>query len=414
MIFLIVRLMSYLKGYVKISAKGYFLERFLNLCLMEDIFLWDLERISHDKLTAKISLSAFKNLRIAARKTKTKISICQKYGFPFFIRKNRKRKGIIPGIILFAAIIWYFSTHLMGITIDGTNVPREEITSYLKAYGVEIGTPLKNINGKILKNQLMTAIDDFGWVGVSLKGSRLYIDAKDREKRKDAIPDNMPCNLVAAKDGVVRLLEIKDGQTMVLVNSAVKKGDLLVSGVIDSNTVGMRYTHSYGEVWAETWYKKEIKIPLSYTQKTMTGETKSKYTLKTMDFALKLYFKNGSPYKDYQLHESQREYTPPLKIFPSLFIEKQEFFQQKLQTKTRTVNEAIELGKFYLLHNINTELSEGAAIETVKITHKEKENSVLVTVECQARENIAKKTLIDKTDNLDYNDTIHKKDENLQ
>ncbi len=400
---MIIRFMSYLKGYVHICAKGYFLERFLNLCLKEDILLWDLERTSSEELSAKISISAFKNLKVAARKTRTKISIKQKYGFPFFLHRNKARRGIAFGIIIFALIIWYLSTHLMGITIEGTSLPHQKIYSALNSYGIKIGTPVKNINNKILKNQLMTSIEDFGWVGVNIKGSRLYIEATDRKKRKDALSSSEPCNIVAAKDGVVRFMEIRDGQTMVLINTPVKKGDLLVSGVIDSNAVGMRYTHSYGEVYATTWYKEEMKIPLSYTQKIMTGNTKSKYNLKLLNLSLNLYLNGKSPYKEYQSYKSQKEYSLPLKIFPSVFINKQEYFEQNVQTKKRTVTEAIELGKFYLCHKINTKLSKGAVIEDLKVSHKVLGDLVLVMVECECTEDIALKTPIDKTEDLEYN-----------
>lgn len=400
---MIIRFMSYLKGYVHICAKGYFLERFLNLCLKEDILLWDLERTSPNELSAKVSICAFKNLKTAARKTRTKVSIKQKYGFPFFLHRNRARRGIVFGIVVFALIIWYFSTHLMGITIEGTSVSHQKIQSALNSYGVKIGTPIKNINNKILKNQLMTSIEDFGWVGVNVKGSRLYIEATDREKRKDALSDTDPCNLVAAKDGVVRFMEIRDGQTMVLINTPVKEGDLLVSGVIDSNAVGMRYTHSYGEVYATTWYKEEMEIPLSYTQKVMTGNTKSKYNLNFLNLSLNLYLNGKSPYKEYQSHKSQKEYSLPLKIFPSVFINKQEYFEQKVQTKERTVTEAIELGKFYLCHKINTKLSKGAVIDSLSVSHKLSGDTVLVTVECECTEDIAIQTPIDKTEDLEYN-----------
>ncbi len=398
-----MKLLRYFKGYIEIYATGFFLERFLNLCLKENIFLWDLNRKSFEELTAKISISDFKNLPRSARKTRTKIKIGKKYGFPFFVHKHRRRRGIIPSILLFIIILWYFSTHLMGVSIEGTAVPSEKINSHLASYGIKIGMPVKNINNKILKNQLMTSIEDFGWVGVNLKGSRLYITASDREKPKSAIASELPCNIVASKDGVVRLMEIRDGQTMVLVNTPVKKGDLLVSGVIDSNKVGMRYTHSYGEVWAETVTREEIEIPLKYTQKVMTKRAKTKYTLSLLNFSLRLYLRENPPFEKYVVYENNREFTPLLEIFPSVFVHKKKYFEQSEKVKTRSIAEAVVLGRFQLLHKINSTLSEGAIIEDVAVGCKKQGEKVLVTLTLKARENIAEQTLIDKTEDLDYN-----------
>ena len=401
---MISKLISFFKGYLEITAQGYFLERFLNLCLMEDILLYDLSHKDTETLSAKINISSFVKLRNIARKTRTKIKIKKKFGFPFFIQKNKNRRGICIGILLFSFIIYFFSTHLMGISIDGNSkISNDLINSSLLSYGVNIGTPIKAIDTKILKNQLMTSNPDLGWIGVSLKGSRLYLEIKERKEKKEIPGTDEPCNLVASKNGIVRLMEIRDGQTMVIVNTPVKKGDLLVSGVIDSNSVGMRYTHSYGEVYATTWYKEKINIPLKYKSKIFTNEKKTKTMLKFLNTSVPLYFSKEPPFSHYKTHTSATEFLLPLNIFPSLKLEKTEYFKQKEQTKERTLSEAITLGKFYLLHKINVQLADGATIDEIKLSHQKIGNLVSVTLECECTENIAVKTPIDKTEDLEYN-----------
>ena len=300
-----VKFISFFKGYLEISASGHFLERFLNLCLINDILLYDLSRKSQTTLSAKINISSFPRLRKIATKTRTRVKINKKSGFPFFMQQHRKRRGIYLGLILFAIAIYFFSTHLMGISLEGNNkISDNKIISSLSAYGVNIGTPLKDIDTKTLKNQLMTSNDELGWIGVSLKGSRLYLKIKERKDREDIPGTDEPCNLIASNDGIIRLMQIRDGQTMVLVNTPVKKGDLLVSGVIDSNTVGMRYVHSYGEVYATTWYKEEIDIPLKYKTKIFTGNYQTKTRLKFLNLSIPLYFSDKHDFTYYKYHES--------------------------------------------------------------------------------------------------------------
>ena len=396
---------------MEITAQGYFLERFLNLCLMDDILLYDLSRENTEKLSAKINITSFKKLRVIARKTRTKIKINKKFGFTFFIQKNKNRRGIYVGLFLFILITYFFSTHLMGISFIGNNkISDEELFSSLSSYGVKIGTPVNSIDTKKLKNQLMTSTPDLGWVGISLKGSRLYLEIKERKEKTEIPGTNEPCNLVASKNGIVRLMEIRDGQTMVIVNTPVKKGDLLVSGVIDSNSVGMRYTHSYGEVYATTWYKESINIPLKYKARIFTNEKKTKRIMKFLNTSVPLYFSKEPPYSYYKTYNSTKEYSLPINILPSIKLEKTEYFKQKEQNKERTLNEAITLGKFHLLHRINSQLAVGATIDKLKITHQMTGNIVSVTLECECTENIATKTPIDKTTDLEYNgDNIYNK-----
>ena len=406
---LIRKLISFFKGYLEITAQGYFLERFLNLCLMDDILLYDLSRENTEKLSAKINISSFKKLRVIARKTRTRIQINKKFGFTFFIQKNKNRRGICIGVFLFILIIYFFSTHLMGISLVGNNkISDDELFTSLLSYGVKIGVPVNSINTKKIKNQLMTSNPDLGWVGISLKGSRLYLEIKERKEKKEIPGTNEPCNLVASKNGIVRLMEIRDGQTMVIVNTPVKKGDLLVSGVIDSNSVGMRYTHSYGEVYATTWYKENINIPLEYKTKIFTQEKKTKRIMKFLNTSVPLYFSKEPSYSHYKTHTSTKEYSLPINIFPSIKLEKTEYFKQKEQNKERTLNEAITLGKFHLLHRINSQISDGASIDKVRVSHQKTGNIVSVTLECECTENIAKKTPIDKTEDLEYNEDNYK------
>lgn len=198
-------------------------------------------------------------------------------------------------------------------------------------------------------------------------------------------------------------MKIQDGQTMVLVNTAVKSGDLLVSGIIDSNVLGMRYAHACGEVLATTWYKEEIEIPLKYTKKSLTGKTKSKRTLNIFSLSLRLFLNENPPYKHYISREFNREYSLPLEIFPSVSVKNQRFYEQRQKTAKRSLSEATALGKFYLLNRITASLSPCAVIEKTTLKSEDIGGAVKVTLECECTENIALEVPIDKTDELGYN-----------
>ena len=68
-------LIKYAKGYVNIIVDGYFTERFINLCINNDILLWDIKRLGENRITAKIAPGDFHRIKGAARKTKSKIKI---------------------------------------------------------------------------------------------------------------------------------------------------------------------------------------------------------------------------------------------------------------------------------------------------------------------------------------------------
>ena len=83
--------MRYLRGYVKIQIQGYSPERFLNLCSYHHILIWGLAYEDHCYELC-MSVRDFKRIRPFAKKTHTKVRVKEKYGFPFSLYNNRKRK----------------------------------------------------------------------------------------------------------------------------------------------------------------------------------------------------------------------------------------------------------------------------------------------------------------------------------
>ena len=81
---MILKLFRYLFGYVVFSAKGGFAERFINLCAVRRINLWDVS-LKDNTIRARIGIRDFRRLRGVARKTGVSVSILQKRGLPFYL-----------------------------------------------------------------------------------------------------------------------------------------------------------------------------------------------------------------------------------------------------------------------------------------------------------------------------------------
>ena len=102
------RLGKYLQGYLKIKISGYSPERFLNLCKHKEIEMWGLEAKS-DTYEMYMTVTGFRKLKPILRKTKTRITIMERYGVPFFFFKYRKRYLFFCGSILFVVNIFSLS-----------------------------------------------------------------------------------------------------------------------------------------------------------------------------------------------------------------------------------------------------------------------------------------------------------------
>ena len=94
-----VLLMRYLKGYLRICVTSTSPERFLNLCRNRGILLWGLSPHGRD-YEMYISIRGFRKLKPVLKKTKTKVTIEERFGLPFFFHKYRKRKMFFCGAVL--------------------------------------------------------------------------------------------------------------------------------------------------------------------------------------------------------------------------------------------------------------------------------------------------------------------------
>ena len=89
-------------GIIIVQIEGFFTERFINLCRINNIKIWDIRNIVKGVIRFKMQISDFKKLRSIAKKTKCKVSIKEKKGLYFTLFKYRKRKLVF---VLFFLIL---------------------------------------------------------------------------------------------------------------------------------------------------------------------------------------------------------------------------------------------------------------------------------------------------------------------
>ena len=89
---LVLRLWNYMRGYVNVKVEGLALERFINMCIARGIYLWDIRRVNHTTLEAKIGIKGFKELRNIVKRAGCRVSISKKNGYPFWVHRLKKEK----------------------------------------------------------------------------------------------------------------------------------------------------------------------------------------------------------------------------------------------------------------------------------------------------------------------------------
>ncbi len=278
-------LYRYFKGYLEISVTGEKNEIFLNIAAKNGITIWNTHLIKKT-ITTNILIDDFRALRKLLRKKGIKVHILARKGLPFKSEKNKKRIGLYMGFILSLIFLEIMSGYIWVIDINGNQkIPDKEILSALSSIGIKEGIKIGKINPKRDRERLILLSNKISWSSLNIEGSRLTVNIREIGKKQD---DKSPANLKANSDGVIKKIDVTVGNCIVKPGDIVKKGDLLVSGIVEKGKETV-FTKSKGEIIAEISADYSIFKPYKKTEMLETGRVKEKKVLEFFGIKIPLF-----------------------------------------------------------------------------------------------------------------------------
>lgn len=384
---LLLRLWNYIRGYVIILVEGYFLEKFINICIRRQIFLWDIKRQKDCKMVLKISIKGFKLLRPVAAKTGCRVRILKKRGLPFVLSRYKRRKTFIVGAVLFVLLFYILTSYIWAIEVTGNkNLETQFIVDKLAEIGVKPGVLKYNINTDKVVNGLMLEVKELGWVGVVVKGTKVKVDVVERVMPPELVPKNVPCNIVARRDGVIKSMIVKLGQEQVKAGDTVTKGQVLISGTVkgQDEKAPPRLVHATGIVKARTWYETGSPVKLKVLEKERTENSKDNYTLVLLARQIKL-FRSEAPFEDYEKVELRKKISVGEDLtLPFEFIINR-YYEVKTVEKEIDIEDAKQIAADEAHKELMKEIPENADIVKTNlnyVTAEDGEITAVVTAEC--------------------------------
>lgn len=344
-------------GYVRVEVEGYYIERFINICQLNGILIWNLKREKGVRLYINIGIKDFKYLKDVARKTNCKIKIKNKRGLPFLLHRYKKRKIFAIFLIVIAIIVFMSSRYIWNIDVKVENdLPIENIEEDLKSFGLKKGILKSKIDKDKIIDEIRLKRNDISWMGIELKGTNAIIKIVKEDEKPEIIDNSDYCNIVASKSGIIEKIIAQNGTLMVKVGDEVKAGDVLIAGYMEGKYTDKRYVHSLGEVQARVSYQESTKIYFHQENLTETGKEEKKYQIKFKNFQINFY-KTLSKFKIYDTIYAEQN----LKIFSNFYlpISVTEITnkEQIKEVKDYSEEEAIELGKKQLSETIENKIA---------------------------------------------------------
>lgn len=244
-------------------------------------------------MTFRMDCPAAEELAGQAEKIGITVHCGEERGFPQLFQRYGRRAGIWIGAAIFACTVWLSTTVVWSVEISGNRrVCDAEILALLSDCGFGVGSRFGRIDFDVFQNEVLRHTDSIAWLAVNMRGTTACVEVRESRGGAQSTPEG-GANIVAAEDGQIVEMRVSGGRAAVGVHDVVRKGDLLISGVMSVGESGVRYEYAAGEAIAQVHRRICVESSAIYTEKVYTGEEKIKNTLIFFGKEIKLFQNAG-------------------------------------------------------------------------------------------------------------------------
>ena len=383
-----IRIYQFFRGYLQVEAEGNHLEKLLTLALVNGIYLWDVKRLSKEKISFFVSNRGYRMMEEYAKKTQSSISVRSRKGAEVLWKSTKRRSVFLASFFIFIGLVLTLSSFIWTVEIEGGEfIDQKQITQKLASYGLGVGRIRKNFDLSKISNQLIQDFDEILWANAEISGTRLLITLVPRTKAPELIPKDVPTNIVAKKDGIIKEITAENGDAMVRIGDTVVKDQILISGLIPSPTVGSRYLHSIGAIRAVTWEERSMEQKLYRYDKVNTGRKSVHREVSLPFLKIPLDFRQTIDFYNYDSIIKE-------KTFLFLTYRETSYVEYTLEKHSITVEEAVKTATDMLLEQMSDTEAENVISKKASFEVLDEETLfVTLLLECEEELGVPKEII---------------------
>ncbi len=355
-----------LVGYVKIEVDEKYKNDVLNICMEYRIPYSKLSQDEFGNISFELKYFDYKKVTQIAEKNKIEFTVLKMGGLPSVALKYKYRFGLIIGVILSFALVIFASNIIWDVRVVGnSSITTGEITQMLEEYGVSVGKRISGIDVDKIQNQILIDSNDISFIAINLSGNIASVEIRENRKPQEHQSSMGFANVVAKKSGIIQDVRAYVGNVVVKSGQLVKEGEVLISGLYDSNVVGIRYTRAAGEVMAKTVEEYYIEIPLKYVKKHYTGVVNYEKSLNFFGKTFNISKKGGKDVSLYDTIYNVGNYSYSGSAGMPISVTTISYHEYEIITAERTVEEAEALAYYELDKKISSSGAEFLLKKTV-------------------------------------------------
>lgn len=235
-------------GYVTFSFKKGFSNDFINDCFRSGIVLSNV-RMNGDTLFADCTAREYMKLHRIAHAHGGVVKIEKRRGFLLALSRYSGRVGLAIGGVVCIILFCILSGFVWNIEIVGNEkLSQSEISNFLEQNGFHTGVFWKSVDKNVLEDLMMAGYDEIAWVHINRFGTSVTVEIREGTPKPKIVQGDGCANLKAKKDGVIVSAVTYEGWQCVGVGESVRAGDILVSGIYESEQTKQNlFAHARGD-----------------------------------------------------------------------------------------------------------------------------------------------------------------------
>ena len=215
---------------------------------------------------------------------------------------------VITGV--FSLFLVIFLSHLVwDVRIEGNErISAELIAEKLDDAGIGVGTVWDKADIEAAEAALLDAMPDLAWVQINRVGT--VAEVIIRERAPTAKPQVSPysaSNIVASEDGVIEEITVHSGTALVAAGDVVRKGDVLISGVVETER-GNYLTTASGTVIAHTAGSIEVSAGRRETERESKPDGTESLSISIFGLKINIFKNYGNYGSDCAIIENEVDY----------------------------------------------------------------------------------------------------------
>ncbi len=269
-----------LSGQYRISLTSSDLSQTLTAINLAGIALTEIRFRNELQLEAIVQRNQYAKLDKLLKHRGEELENLSLLGIFWKLKSLRKRPVLVIGILALLFLSFFLPSRVLFVNVDGnTMIPDNYIIENAKQCGIGFFSSRREVRSEKIKNRLLSAIPQLQWVGVTTMGCVAQISVRERKEVTSNPVRNLPCSIVADRDGIIQEMTVLSGTPLCKVGQGVKSGQVLVSGYTDCG-LSIRLERAEAEVFATTFRQLQAISPGKMQVRQSVQQENKKYFLR--------------------------------------------------------------------------------------------------------------------------------------